>query len=217
MMYNRKEPYRKAKDLFSVICFEEMYPSGWRDCTRKRVTTLEPLLYNPLIFRGFCGIIYNWIYFNSLHQLSLFSRDLFGADVADMTRRVIEAVITSCTRNAVVLYWARGFESHTLRQRFTSTSGLATCGLIWFYRFLGKYILSSLLKWVSSLLKMIGCRAKKPNSNSTLCIGVSSLIHWLLWKNRCDRAIPVSASSVRRFAVVILDCCQIRINFLTYT
>ncbi len=32
-----------------------------------------------------------------------------------MTRRVIEAVITSCTRNAVVLYRARGFESHTLR------------------------------------------------------------------------------------------------------
>ncbi len=37
-------------------------------------------------------------------------------------------VITSCTRNAVVLYRARGFESHTLRQKFTSTSGFAACG-----------------------------------------------------------------------------------------
>lgn len=43
--------------------------------------------------------------------------------------RVIEVVITSCTRNAVVLYWARGFESHTLRQKSTSTSGFAVCGL----------------------------------------------------------------------------------------
>ena len=142
MMYNRKEPYRKAKDLFSVICFKEMYPSGWRDCTRKRVTTLEPLLYNPLIFRGFCGIIYNWIYFNSLHQLSLFSRDLFGADVADMTRRVIEAVITSCTRNAVVLYWARGFESHTLRQKSTPASRFTACGLFWFSCFLRENFLT---------------------------------------------------------------------------
>ncbi len=65
-----------------------------------------------------------------------------------MTRRVIEAVITSCTRNAVVLYRARGFESHTLRQTLTSTSGFVACGLFSFHRFFGKYILSSLLKIV---------------------------------------------------------------------
>ncbi len=28
-------------------------------------------------------------------------------------------VITSCTRNAVVHFWARGFESHTLRQNIS--------------------------------------------------------------------------------------------------
>ncbi len=38
-----------------------------------------------------------------------------GTDAVAIVRRVIEAVITSCTRNAVVLYRARGFESHTLR------------------------------------------------------------------------------------------------------
>ncbi len=53
----------------------------------------------------------------------LFS-EFFGADVTDMIRRVIEAVITSCTRNAVVLYRARGFESHTLRQKATPASSL---------------------------------------------------------------------------------------------
>ena len=35
-----------------------------------------------------------------------------------LIRRVIEVVITSRTRNAVVQFWARGFESHTLRLCF---------------------------------------------------------------------------------------------------
>ena len=115
----------------------------------------------------FCGIIYNWNYFSSLHQFSPFSRGLFEADVADMTRRVIEAVITSCTRNAVVLYRARGFESHTLRQKPTSTSGFAACGLFSFSRFLEEYFLCSLLKWTSSLLIIARFHAK--NALFELC------------------------------------------------
>ena len=72
-------------------------------------------------------------------------------------------VITSCTRNAVVLYWARGFESHTLRQKFTSTSGLTVCGLFSFQRFFGEYILSFLQSCSFS------CK-ERLFSNSALCM-----------------------------------------------
>ncbi len=143
-----------------------------------------------------------------------------------MTRRVIEAVITSCTRNAVVLYRARGFESHTLRQKIQSTSGFAACGLFSFYRFFGKYILSSLLKTVrfhaknafirtlpyvlAYLLNMIRLFPKRllpmPHLNllplhpqrTAWNYSPDGHIHWRLWRSHCDRAIPVSVSSVRR-------------------
>ena len=159
-----------------------------------------------------------------------------------MTRRVIEAVITSCTRNAVVLYRARGFESHTLRQKIQSTSGFAACGLFSFYRFFGKYILSSLLKWASSLLKIVRFHAKNafirtlpyvlayllnmirlfpkrllpmPHLNllplhpqrTAWNYSPDGHIHWRLWRSRCDRAIPVSVSSVRRLQAAAMRSC----------
>ena len=45
-------------------------------------------------------------------------------------------------------------------QKIQSTSGFAACGLFSFYRFFGKYILSSLLKWASALLKIVRFHAK---------------------------------------------------------
>ena len=77
--------------------------------------------------------------YNSRSRGSLFLTPILRTAVLAVTGRVIEVVITSCTRNAVVLYWARGFESHTLRQNATSTSGFAVCGLFRFYFFFGKY------------------------------------------------------------------------------
>ncbi len=159
-----------------------------------------------------------------------------------MTRRVIEAVITSCTRNAVVLYRARGFESHTLRQKSTSTSGFAACGLFSFSRFLEEYFLCSLLKWASSLLKIVRFHAKNgfirtlpyvlayllnmirlflkrllPMPRLTLLplhpqrtawnYSPDVHIHWRLWRSRCDRAILVSVSSVRRLRAAAKRSC----------
>ena len=53
--------------------------------------------------------------------MRLLSERLFRR-LEDRIRRVIEVVITSRTRNAVVLYGARGFESHTLRASWVRNS-----------------------------------------------------------------------------------------------
>jgi hypothetical protein len=99
---------------------------------------LHTCLYKILPFLGtfcnlsvkklFSGLQKSWGYYRigevdgNLPGAEAFSGVFLGADAADMRGRVIEAVITSCTRNAVVLYWARGFESHTLRSMLMSTS-----------------------------------------------------------------------------------------------
>lgn len=45
------------------------------------------------------------------------SRIVQGQQITEI-RRVSEVAVTRRTRNAVVLHWARGFESHTLRVVF---------------------------------------------------------------------------------------------------
>lgn len=47
-----------------------------------------------------------------------------------MNWRVIEEAVTSRTRNAVVHLWARGFESHTLREKFMRWAAALTITIV---------------------------------------------------------------------------------------